>query len=224
MDPYYLIQQEVLTGMEHLREILETREDMINDSRGINLEVFKTLGMQLSNEVTNVGNLVHDIEDSVEQIKANPSQFQISESELANREKFIADALSSLSDIDTKAKTQSTNQKITFHGSNTNYNEKENGNRSQFQRDQMIEQREEQLNMIEETVEMQLTYAREIDNELADQQEVLLALDENIDSAAEAIKDVTARIKQLIENEGKIPTMLVCILSIILVILLFFAA
>lgn len=210
--------------MEHLREIIETREDMINDSRGINLEVFKTLGMQLSNEVANVGNLVRDIEDSVEQIKANPSQFQISESELANREKFIADTLSSLSDIDTKAKTQSTNQKITFHGTNTNYNEKESANRSQFQRDQMIEQREEQLNMIEETVEMQLTYAREIDNELADQQEVLLALDENIDSATEAIKDVTARIKQLIENEGKVPTMLVCILSIILVILLFFAA
>lgn len=222
MDPYYLIQQEVLTGMDRLREILETREDMINDPRGINMDVFKTLGFQLSNDTSNVENLLRDIEDSLAQIKTNPEQFQITESELASREKFVNQTNKELADISERAKNQSLNHKITF--SLPTPSPSEAPTRSSGQQSQMLEHREEQLNMIEETVAMQLSFAREIDNELADQQQVLLSLGDNIDNASEAMKNVTAQIKRLIENEGKVPTMLVIILSITLIILLFFAA
>lgn len=208
--------------MDRLREILETREDMINDPRGINMDVFKTLGFQLSNDTSNVENLLRDIEDSLAQIKTNPEQFQITESELASREKFVNQTNKELADISERAKNQSLNHKITF--SLPTPSPSEAPTRSSGQQSQMLEHREEQLNMIEETVAMQLSFAREIDNELADQQQVLLSLGDNIDNASEAMKNVTAQIKRLIENEGKVPTMLVIILSITLIILLFFAA
>ena len=51
MDPFYLIKQEILTDAEHADELLETRSDMINDHRGVNIEAFKKLGVQISNEI-----------------------------------------------------------------------------------------------------------------------------------------------------------------------------
>ena len=221
MDPYYLIRQEVVTGTNHLRELLDTRTDMLNDPRGINVEVFQTLGIQLANEVQKVKGLVRDIEDSIDQINANRSNFQISDVELSSRVQFIKQTVSDLSEIEERMKQQSMNERVAFHPVNTqdSHDESERVPRQE----QLLVDRQEQIELIEQNVNAQLHYAKAIDRELEEQQEIMLTLDGNIDNAHEAMKDVTQRIKTLIENEGTVPTTIVVILAIVLIFLLFIA-
>ena len=104
MDPYYLIRQEVVTGVNHLNELLDMRQDMLNDHRGINLEVFRTLGIQVTNESQKVKGLVRDIEETINQIKANPDNFQISQVELSSRVEFMKKTVSDLNNIEERAR------------------------------------------------------------------------------------------------------------------------
>ena len=69
----------------------------------------------------------------------------------------------------------------------------------------------------------QYQLARQISNELDDQKQIIIELDEGIDSASDAMKSVTDQIKKVIENEGKLPTGIAFVLALILIILLFIA-
>ena len=221
MDPYYLIKMEVTTGAAHLRELVETRDDMLGDARGINPEVFRTLGIQLTNEIAKVSGLVQDIEETIEQVRANPTSFGISNSEITAREEFVKEMKSELSHIEERAKEQAMNQRVVFHVQANDRSE--HGTGPMEGQTQVLAEREETINLIEENVNMQLLVAREIDTELESQREIMFALDENIDNAHDAMQEVTRRVKQLIENEGTVPTTIVVLLSIALVVLLFLA-
>ncbi|OHT04673.1 hypothetical protein TRFO_27748 [Tritrichomonas foetus] len=229
MDPFYLIKQEILTDIEHIHELIDTRNDMIHDHRGINIDVFKKLGAQMTNESTAVRGLLKDIKESIDHVRANPEQFQVSELELNNRTSFVQNTENELNEIDEKIKDQSNNQKVLYKSNfeskstidnNNNFEGNPNNGNAQSS---LLEEHAEQINMIEESVSMQLQIAREIGHEFDDQQEIIIQLDENITSADEAMKSVTAKIKNILENEGKLPTSLAFGLSILLIILLFFA-
>ena len=63
-----------------------------------------------------------------------------------------------------------------------------------------------------------------IKNEIEEQNQLILDLDENIDNAHTAMRKVTDQITQLIDNEGKTPTYLVAVLSLVLILMLFIVA
>lgn len=220
MDPYYLIKMEVSTGVGHLKELLDTRQDMLSDPRGINVEVFRTLGIQLTNEIAKVNGLVRDIEDTIAQVKSNPASFGISDVELGSREQFVKDVAAEIAGIEERAKEQSMNQRVVFHPASAAQGGDDELRPAQ---EQVLLGREETIGLLEENVNRQLQVAREIDNELENEKEVILSLDESIDNAHDAMRAVTNQIKEIIENEGTAPTVLVVLLSIALVVLLFLA-
>ena len=220
MDPYFLIKMEVSTGVEHLRELLETREDMLGDPRGINVDVFRLLGIQLTSEITKVSGLVKDIEETIAQVKLNPSSFGISDAELESREHFVRDIGAEITNLEERAKEQSMNQRVVFHQAAAARGGEEELRPAQ---EQALLGREETIDLIEENVNRQLQVAREIDSELENQKELIIGLDESIDNAHDAMRAVTQQVRQLIENEGTAPTVIVVLLSIALVILLFLA-
>ena len=226
MDPFYLIKQEILTDAEHADELLETRSDMINDHRGVNIEAFKKLGVQISNEILSMQQILKDIEESIEHVKENPDDFQIEQNEIESRENFCSEMKSKISEIEQKLKDQSNNQKVIFHQSNFNDNNIHDNKSHISQNNQeslMLEDHAEQLNNIQESVNIQLQLAKEINNEFDDQRELIIELDDNITSAEDAMKNVTNQIKGIIEKEGKVPTGLAFALSIVLILLIFLA-
>lgn len=231
MDPFYLIKQEITTDVEHIQELTDTRNDMIHDPRGINLDVFKNLGIQANNEIISVNSLIKDTEESIEHVKANPSNFpQVSEIELQNREKFCQEIKEEIKKYEETIKEQSTRvnqsaqyiKQISSVASNgfENIDGPSNNNNQELT---FLEQHDEQINQIDEMAKTQYQLARQISNELDDQKQIILELDEGIDSASDAMKSVTNQIKQIIENEGKLPTGIALVLAIILIILLFIA-
>lgn len=233
MDPFYLIKQEITTDVEHIQELVDTRNDMIHDPRGINFDVFKNLGIQATNEINSVYSLISDTEESIEHVKANPSNFpQVSETELQNRSNFCQEIREEIKKYEEQIKEQSSHvsqsaqyiKQISSVASNgfenlgTLPNDNDNDQNLAF-----IEQHDEQINQIDEMAKTQYQLARQISNELDDQKQIIIELDEGIDSASDAMKSVTDQIKKVIENEGKLPTGIAFVLALILIILLFIA-
>jgi hypothetical protein len=54
VDPYYLSQREVVTGISTLRSMLENRKDILTDSRGGNPEIFKSIGDRMREQLNTV--------------------------------------------------------------------------------------------------------------------------------------------------------------------------
>lgn len=234
MDPFYLIKQEIATDVEHIQELVDTRNDMIHDPRGVNFDVFKNLGVQSTNEINSVLGLLKDTEETIEHVRANPSNFpQVIGTELQNRANFCNETREKIKKLEETIKEQSTqiSQSVQYIKkiSSTDPNDFEalnsepndiNGNElaSTF-----LEQHDEEINHIDEMAKTQYQLARQISNELDEQQQIIIELDEGIDSASDAMKSVTDQIKKVIENEGKLPTGIAFVLAIILILLLFIA-
>ena len=236
IDPYFLNQKEVITSVTQLQQMLSDREDMLHDSRGVNPEVFRTVGMNMSREIQQARNLLKDIKESNDIVRNDLSRFQITETELNNRDSFYNSTMQELDDIEAKMNTQTSNQKIQFtfqpvpqdtftqndYNPSTNYNNNNSsGSPSQYQYQQ---HQEEQINQLSVAIDTQMQLSKMIRDEIKEQNQLILDLDENIDNAHTAMKKVTDQIKHLIDNEGKTPTYLVAILSLILIFMLFIVA
>lgn len=235
IDPYYLNQKEVTTSVNQLQQMLSDREDMLNDSRGVNPDIFRTVGNNMQKEIQQARNLLQDINDSINVVRTNPSRFRITETELNNRESFYNDTIQQINDIENRMNTQTSNQRIQFtfqpvpqdtslpqndYNPNSNYNHN-NGSSPQYQFQQ---HQEEQIDQLSVAIDKQMQLSKIIKNEIEEQNQLILDLDENIDNAHTAMRKVTDQITQLIENEGKTPTYLVAILSLILIFMLFIVA
>lgn len=235
IDPYFLNQKEVNTSVIQLQQMLSDRDDMLNDSRGVNPEVFRTVGNNMQKEIQQARNLLQDIKDSINIARANPSRFQISEAELNSRDSFYATTTQELNDIENKMNTQTSNQRIQFtfqpvpqdpsltqndYNSNSNYN----ANPTPAPQYQFQQHQEEQINQLSVAIDTQMQLSKMIKNEIEEQNQLILDLDENIDNAHTAMRKVTDQITQLIDNEGKTPTYLVAVLSLVLILMLFIVA
>lgn len=224
MDPYIVIQQEVINEVAETKNLIETRDDMLNDTRGINLIVFKDLGYKTSLHIKNVISLINDINETIKKIQQNPERFNISSEELSNRINWIQKITQEINQLSEKLEVQSNDKRVIFVPAKIQDDREDTVFLPIRESNQatMYETQEEQIDQIEETVKMQKNLAKEISSELDDQQEILLNLDNGIDDVNMAMKSVTNQIKRLIDEEGKTPVMLICILSIVLVVLIFF--
>lgn len=234
IDPYFLNQKEVVTSVNQLQQMLSDREDMLHDSRGVNPDVFRTVGNNMQKEIQQTRNLLQDINDSIKVVRTNPSRYQITEAELNNRESFYNNTIQELNDIENKMNTQTSNQRVQFtfqpvpqdtslptnnYNPSSNYNSNGQAPQYQFQQHQ-----EEQIDQLSVAIDQQMQLSKIIKDEIEEQNRLILDLDENIDNAHTAMKKVTNQITQLIENEGKTPTYLVAILSLVLIFMLFIVA
>lgn len=222
MDPYYLIKQEVTSTTNSLRTELSNRNDMINDPRGNNVDIFQSCGTKMNDDIISVRNFLNDIRESITQVRKSPDRFKISEAELAARESFVQQTELELNQIETEMQAQSVNQRMQFRSAA--YQPAPPPKFSNFEPDQFQLQahQEEQIDQIAETVKMEMQLGIEIRNEIEDQQKMLLDIDEGIENTKDAMQQVTNQIKKLIDEEGKMPTMTVVILSIVLIFLIFF--
>lgn len=227
MDPYYLSQKEVNMSMTELRSMLDNREDMLNDPRGGNIEIFKSIGGKMTSSIQTLRGLLNDITATIAQVRANPNSFKISETEMSHRESFVKRVHEEIADIEAQMNIQSSNQRSLCHVSpfqpvspvSTPAHEIPYG-----QSQQLMAHQEEVVDQIAETVRMQSQIGKEIINAMNEEKDLILELGENIDTANDAMKEVTKRITALIENEGRTATYTVAVLSIVLIIMLFWVA
>jgi hypothetical protein len=225
-DPYYLGQREVSLGITELRSLLDNRDDMLTDTRGGNPEIFKAIGIRMVDGVRTVRSLLQDISATFEQIRANRSSFRISESELAARETFVNESSCEIDEIEKRMNSQTSNQKHHF-------------NASAFQpiapvgvpasdsglgHVQLQVHQEEQIDLIADTVKHQKQIGKMIVQEFDEQHELILEIDAGIDDATSAMRKVTRQITDLIDNEGRAPTYLVAVLSVVLILMLWWVA
>jgi hypothetical protein len=82
----------------------------------------------------------------------------------------------------------------------------------------------QQVDSITETVRLQRVIGNQIIQEIDEQHKMIIEIDEGIEDAHTAMKQVTRLITRLIESEGKVPTYVVAVLSAILVLMLWWVA
>ncbi|EAY17054.1 hypothetical protein TVAG_297330 [Trichomonas vaginalis G3] len=223
IDPFIVAQQDVISDMEKINTLLSTRNDMIHDSRGINVDIFNNLGVQSQNLIQNVKENLSDLDGAFQQILKNPSRFDISESELTNRKNFLASYNQKLAQFENQLNEQNSHQFPQYMSNIQGYPSYDSEkNPKGDQQSQLYQEHSEQIDAIADNVTAGLLLGRTINAELADQEQLISALDDDVTNASEAMQKVTKEIKALIEAEGKTPTCLVCILSVIFIVLLFF--
>lgn len=220
MDPVPILQQEIDIVMSNLKKSLANREDMLNDRRGGNIDIFNTLGIQMLNDTQYLRTSLGDISESIEVVKHNMSDYNIPESTIIQREQYVRSNLAEIKRIEESIQAQN-NRISTIHKSTAFSGPQSfiNNNNNQQSLSQLV--KEEELENLHYTASMQKVIANQIKDELNDQQNLILALDNDVTNADEAMKRVTNQIKRLMEIEGKTPTMLVAILSVVFIILLF---
>jgi len=222
MDPYYILKQEIDSSIQKLKNLLSNREDMLNDNRGINVEIFNSLGIQMSNDITKLRVSLKDISDSIAVVRNRMEDFDISEVTLNQRDIDIKRIVDQVNNIESEILKQSSRLSMSYrHTSFTNNSTFNQSEPSNNQHSMLQVNRDQQINYIAETAQMSLQISREIMNEFDDQQKLILSIDNDMDNVQDAMKKVTNQIKGIIENEGKMPTYTVAILSIVLILLLF---
>jgi syntaxin 6 len=225
VDPYYLSQREVVTGISSLRSMLGNREDILTDSRGGNPEIFKSIGDRMRDGLQTIRGLLDDITATIRQIESNRSFFKITDSELQTRKTFVAESQHELEDIERRTSDQSANQKMQFSVSAFQPvvgSTRELG--SGPGQIQLQVYQEEQIDRIADTVRMQKMIGHEIIHAIDEQHQMIIEIDAGVDTAEAAMKQVTQRITQLIASEGKVPTYLVAVLALVLVLMLWWVA
>lgn len=216
MDPYYLLQKQVIASVEGIREIVGNRSDMLSDPRGVNVDIFNTLGAKMLNEINDVRQSLRDIRDSIAQVRGSPELFHISESELTSRDAFVRDTFAELDRMEEQMRFQSSNQKV------RPYHQSDSVTAAPSAPLDQLQLHEERLDVIGKNIDMQLQLTKEIKDEMDVHNRLILDIEDGVDNATTAMQKVTQQITQLIENEGKVPTLLVFGLSILLILMLFF--
>jgi methyl-accepting chemotaxis protein len=227
MDPYYLSAKEVSTCLTDLQSMLQHRTDILNDPRGGNPDLFTNLGSKMSESVSTLHGLLRDIGAAIQQIRANPFQFRISDHELATREQFLSESLRQVETLETEMNNQATQQRNQIRISAFQpiatvphaHHEAEPMNELRYEARQ-----EAQIDELVETVRVEKHLGQAIVNALEEDRLMILDLDNGVDNAQTAMKKLTEQITQLIDNEGRVPTYLVAILSVVLIFMLWWVA
>ena len=229
MDPVPIIQQDIDRTINAMKRALQNREDMLNDSRGGNSDIFSSMGIQILNDAQNARLILNDIQESIDAVRNRTCDVILPEQTLQQRENYVRMTEDQITRIEREVASQNakfsnikTNKakyaQFNSSSSNSNSNNPLANEESQL----MSMSKTERLLQLERDVEMGVRISSEIKSELQSQQSLIKDLDEGVTNATEAMEKVTQRIKALIEAEGKTPTLLVAGLSVLFVILLFF--
>ena len=226
MDPVPIIQQDLDQTLLNMKRLLLDREDMLNDPRGGNIEIFNSLGVQISNDAASARSILQDIQESIAAVRGGRCDLNISEPVLQQRELYVSSTLNQISKIETEVTVQNSkasqirksNVFSTSNFSNNNESFGQIGDENQL----VSISKQERLLQLEKDAQMGVQISTQIVNELQSQKTLIEDLDQGVTNATEAMEKVTNRIKDLIESEGKTPTLLVAGLSVAFIILLFF--
>ena len=226
MDPVPIIQQDLDQTLLNMKRLLLDREDMLNDPRGGNIEIFNSLGVQISNDAASARSILQDIQESIAAVRGGRCDLNISEPVLQQREMYVSSTLNQISKIETEVTVQNSkasqirksNVFSTSNFSNNNESFGQIGDENQL----VSISKQERLLQLEKDAQMGVQISTQIVNELQSQKTLIEDLDQGVTNATEAMEKVTNRIKDLIESEGKTPTLLVAGLSVAFIILLFF--
>jgi hypothetical protein len=226
MDPYFQSHRDVVMGISQLHSMLDNRTDILNDPRGGNPEIFRTIGSEMSNAILALRDQLKEIGATVRIVRANPARFSLSETQVKEREQFLSSTLREIDEIELQMNGQTSNQRSQFHVSSFEPISPipASGSRAPVHELVLAPHQEEQLDMIAENVRIQKHIGTEISNTLDEQREMIIELETGIDDAHTAMTKVTQQITQLIDHEGRVPTYLVALLSVVLILMLWWVA
>lgn len=210
IDPYFLAKKEIEEGIFKLKQDLQIRDDM---AQGGNSDIFRSIGIEMETSINFINNFLSDIRQSIIKCQNEPG-WNISSIELAQRTQFVQSTEKEIQDIEKRMNVQS----IRFPSVSNNNSKNINSSQSSLQ---LQARHEEKLSQIHQAVKIQHQMAKEIAADLEADKKVIEGLNQRMDSADQAMKAVTKEIITLINEEGKTPTMLVIILSLVLIFLLF---
>ena len=226
MDPVPIIQQDLDQTLLNMKRLLLDREDMLNDPRGGNVEIFNSLGVQISNDAASARSILKDIQDSILAVRGGRCDLNIPEPVLHQRESYVSSTLNQISKIENEVSVQNSRASTIRKANvfpNQNYSNAGEGFDRVGDENQLVSiSKQERLLQLEKDAQMGVQISTQIINELQSQKTLIEDLDNGVTNATEAMEKVTARIKDLIESEGKTPTLLVAGLSVAFIILLFF--
>ena len=226
MDPFILIVQELNTDLDSVRNKLDTREDMIHDPRGINMNIFENLGKEIEQLLTKIKSSMIDVDSVIDKLQTNGQEFQLPEIELQNRINFSQTMKEEIKKLENQLIQQKNNQnlqkRVNFADRTSNFGSTQSDDNEGNQSMQLYEENQDIIDSISDNVTAGLIMSRTINKELEDHQKLLADLDGDVDNATEAMKKVTDQIKEIIESEGTTPTCVVALLSIAFIVLLFF--
>ena len=211
VDPYFLVKQEIEKSISKLHQDLAIREDM---TQGGNRDIFRSIGIDMDTSINFIRSSLSDINETIQKCRMDP-KWGLSHSELEQRDQFVRSIQLEIQEIERRMGSQ------TIQFPSSQYQPSKSSNSYQSASLQLQAHHEQKISQIQEAVRMQHQLANEISHDLDEDKLILNDIDSRMDNANDAMKAVTEQITQLIEQEGKTPTLLVFGLSLVLIFLLF---
>lgn len=219
MDPVPMLQQEIDSMINKLHSSLGNRDDMLNEPRGGNIEVFNTIGISMLNNITSIRESLNDIEQSIRVVRQNFNDYNITETLLLQRENYVKERRREVDTIEqgialqNEKKTNLIKSPMNSESNNMNYRDGKEA-LTLLDNTTLLE------NLHRDTI-AQMHISQSIVSSLQDDEKLLDDLSNDMDNVQNSMKNLTRRISRLIEQEGRTSTYIVIILAIAFLFLLF---
>ena len=236
-DPYFNVRDSINEQIKRIKGKHEKFQAMLFSVNTASSSEFRELRKSLIKEVRSVEKQLRDLKlGAVDMVESNRAKFpHITNPELGQRKIFVEESSTSLSDIDKAIKSQTVRQKMqddekahkdsqtqampTKASLNDNSNASFVRNQRQ-QTHQIIEQQDEALTDLGAAVDRLGDMGRGIHQELREQNDMLDAMDDDLDEAGEKMNFVMAKLSQLLKTKDGCMIWTIIILTLILVILI----
>ena len=236
-DPYYNVRDSISEQLRRVQQKHEKFQTMVRSVNTASSTEFRELRKSLIKEFRSVEKQLRDLKlGAVDTVESNRAKFpHITNPELGQRKLFVQESSSILQDIDRAIKSQYVRQKMqddekAYQASQTKAmptkaslggNDNASFIRNQRQQThQIIEQQDEALTDLGMAVDRLGDMGRGINQELREQNDMLDAMDDDLDEAGEKMNFVMAKLSQLLKTKDGCMIWTIIILTLILCILI----
>eukprot|EP00922_Rhytidocystis_sp_ex-Travisia-forbesii_P058398 GHVS01086321.1.p1 GENE.GHVS01086321.1~~GHVS01086321.1.p1 ORF type:complete len:250 (-),score=60.10 GHVS01086321.1:91-840(-) len=221
-DPYYTAQDDIRNAVQKARELFQKWKAQVEKSGvgSISSSGIKRLGEELVAELGQISFDLEDIKTTIQVVQSNPSRFNVTQQQLQERMKFVAETQSAVQVLQS-AVTQKQQPQYSVTGSTrVDVRNRQFTDSQREQQQLLLQQQDDHLEELATSADRLHQTAVVINEELEDQQRMLCELDDDIDREAERMSFVMRKMSRLLKTNDTRQLCLILWLVVIAVVLL----
>lgn len=239
-DPFFVVRQEVQKALNVIDDLHNRWQQLINNSDSFGKEEYTWVCNEIRNNIKSIEWDLEDLTETVSIVELNPSKFDLSSNDIAERKAFIKGTQSKITLIkadinkpEINTKIEKENRKSLIPNKTKKYerldNEIINSNQSfiaeQFEQQQiLVSQQDSQLEHVSHSVGVLKSMGRQIGDELDDQAIILDELGHDIEQTNSKLQTVLLRVEKMLrlsDDKKQTYVLIGLIVTLIIVVILF---
>lgn len=240
-DPYYVAKDEVVAALKKLQGMHEEWKRRLHSENTARSNRFQELHVEITGELRQLDFDLQDITATISMVEENRAKFNFDNAEIASRKNFVSTSRTTVREIQDSVTSRAALGKIEADkrslitpasSSSSKVNVAETQRRMVKDNQEFLEkQRRDQVQLVAEqdvalselsaSAQRLGVTAQTINNELREQQQMLQALDEDIDRETEKMNFVMKRVGRLLKTSDSKQLCLIIGLFVLMVMLIF---